>query len=1591
MAVNPNEFADAIKKSAGIKTDSKAPQKGASKTTAQPEAPKNVEDFATAIKQSAFEKKKEPAGESLPPGAEAPTSKLPSPSQSKFDFDSINQRSGILSKEEAERQAEQQQIADKSFTPNDATALNDLLGKHEIFDPNNPFPNARNLAGLGNIPNREPEVSKRPYVKEFENAGLVEQSIKNKLAALKEKSKDRVYSDAEYAEKKKLENDLIQAENLKKKSYRELTIEGTAPVDAIVRTDESGNLLNKTFNRLLAANPTSIALGGAAMSMETQDRFNKLPSQFATGLNYLKGIEPVIYERLTNSIAKGEPISETQIASITAQGLDIEQERLRRDMEKAAITAKPDADKLQMMGSEMTQLKNTIDGYEEKVKSLQLSVPEIADYKEKINQYNSLVAQAKPLQEKLSAVNNIYTKRAEELAKVRKSNLLDNKEVLRSFLSEGIAEIGDQDKEMISDIKKKLAPSGNAVSDYLFGHTWNYSEDDIKFFAEKYAKQNGLDPASPQVQDAIKYLQDNEGAMIMQNSIAKAGGIREFGKGLADPIRQTFNSLEDLGKKSAAVYAESQSLGSTNVSESRLKKEDTGVRGVLNDVIKGSGQFLTQAGLMYAAGVPVAGAGEALLGRAGVAALEGDIAFGDMAAKDLLGKALYKGKNPIAVFTSSYAMAYDSNLKQALNYTSDNTLAKRAAAINSAMEGATELFLSPLEIAEGIVHKFSKGQTTDLLKILSDKSLKNDPSKLRQYVEKGVKGILGTAKVAGAEIGEELVSQISDYVTNMYLNPNSESFKNRDLLQEFGTTAYQTGLTMAVPALLNGIGAMRANTFTKGSLMVAAQNRQKMFDAYKKDLAEGKIDQNTFNTNVSLLNTAAQANDELPKKADGTSLTTDEKANYIFSRVTEAVMQKKLNSLDDAAQKQILNKKIVEQQNYRAKILGNEEITTDPSYKVDGNEVSKNDFIRIAKSENADDYNFQVSNDEETQALLRKIGGVDEEEAPPEQQKADDLELLTTLKGKETVPSFEYNGIIANPDLAYREIADQALGFTRKGDERVPHEFGGQEDQAREKYGDVIVDRAIELYPAEEVAKDSGITGIDHEEIKRQMQPITDKMADIEREFKNNGLEIDWDYDNEITVTDKDGNIVDPSEIPDALKKQAANYEKATQTLADFSPVAYVESLKESRKKITGEDVKIKYGGTDKDLEGNPQKQWMKPMETSEQATNRLAEFVEASDYKGREQSTFIDRKGESIEVKLRNDDGKWNWYEPKSKKPFASFDNAKDAIKFIQEQPFWDNGELNKYGRNDAYFAKVKADHIKTELENGNIIEDINDGKISKEDAVKIIKSAGLEVPKDILELEDKSEQPNIKEQEPQPKKSSKLAKFKEKHLTKKEVEPDEDTEDVDMENQVSIKTVYQNRDEVPVGTRVYVPQFGYATILETADAIKFGTKDGIMIKLDNPTKRTGETQILWTFDNLKIDKNEGKLTPEEEVENAINGEYYVGDEQYQHNLQTSLNQIKDIAGREDDVARLTAMLDYLKEKRAAAELANKEVSEKVAALEAEKQQKLNEITKPEISFETGLSLNDLARTTELNRQQHDDIKAKLAILKNIINCLWL
>lgn len=110
----------------------------------------------------------------------------------------------------------------------------------------------------------------------------------------------------------------------------------------------------------------------------------------------------------------------------------------------------------------------------------------------------------------------------------------------------------------------------------------------------------------------------------------------------------------------------------------------------------------------------------------------------------------------------------------------------------------------------------------------------------------------------------------------------------------------------------------------------------------------------------------------------------------------------------------------------------------------------------------------------------------------------------------------------------------------------------------------------------EEKSQEKPLEAVEQKEVIRQMKPFTDRMAEIEREFKNNQFEIDTDYDNEIIVTDKKGEIVDAEELPDNLRKLAADYEKATSKLGDFDNTAMQKALAESRKVTETEAVEVK-------------------------------------------------------------------------------------------------------------------------------------------------------------------------------------------------------------------------------------------------------------------------------------------------------------------------------------------------------------------------------------------------------------------------------
>lgn len=653
------------------------------------------------------------------------------------------------------------------------------------------------------------------------------------------------------AEKKE---QLEEVDLLVKKLARQMTKVSAVGTGALVRTDESGNLL-KAGADWLADNfsLTHILLSDKKNLID--DRVKQLPPEFLTGLNYMKYADKVVAERIARALANGQPISESQIATISHYGLDIEKDQLDEKFAAGGMS------------------QEEYDG------------------------------------KKVALQERSY------------ENLVGNKESLRSFMSSQIAEHLDSVYNEFQTTRPGSFFTGPMSK--VFGARWNYSDQDIANAAQVVARANGLDIDDARVKEAVKYLQDNEGAMILQNSISKGGWTRALGKGLAQPIRGIASTVSALSQTDAEQYAAAQSQGNVNIAEQNVKRIEDSWEGKVGQVFEGFGQLVSQVGLGYLGGGAIAGLGRAAIGTVGAEALAAGIPAAEIGTGVRIGQNILKSKDALSTFLTTYATTYGDNKKTALGYTADDTTATITANILTGLESLAEGALSPVGLFKGISKNFLAPKTLakGIINIVDDVAIANKSAAIKKLVYETVKEPI---KIVGTEVGEELVTALGDYAANAYLNPQSQSFQDRDLKEEMLTTAGQTGLTMVIPALVGGVSAANANSFSKGSLLLAAQNTQHFIDDLQVRLHNGEITQDEYNERASLINTAAVANAKIPRKADGTKLNSQEKADYIYSRSSEALLAKQLEDNTDEAEKAIINQKIADQQQFRTKILNNE-------------------------------------------------------------------------------------------------------------------------------------------------------------------------------------------------------------------------------------------------------------------------------------------------------------------------------------------------------------------------------------------------------------------------------------------------------------------------------------------------------------------------------------------------------------------------------------------------------------------------------------------------------------------------------------------
>ena len=260
-----------------------------------------------------------------------------------------------------------------------------------------------------------------------------------------------------------------------------------------------------------------------------------------------------------------------------------------------------------------------------------------------------------------------------------------------------------------------------------------------------------------------------------------------------------------------------------------------------------------------------------------------------------------------------------------------------------------------------------------------------------------------------------------------------ESFNNskpKEIISTSSTVSSTGGLPKISQLILDG----GANNLSKESLLTVAQNPKYFIDDMQTRLDNGEMQQEDFNDKVALINTAQVVNKKLPLKANGQRLNTDEKADYIFSRVSEAALDKKIKESNDVAEQEILKQKIVEQQNFRKKILTNEVPITQAENSQ--TEVTQNTQAQSNDSKNAED----ATN---TESIV-----------------ADEATVQLVKDNVGDVTGFIYPNAINTADAegitnVLKEASDQW------------HDTGSR-NVAVETFGQNIIDAAIKMFPQQE-------------------------------------------------------------------------------------------------------------------------------------------------------------------------------------------------------------------------------------------------------------------------------------------------------------------------------------------------------------------------------------------------------------------------------------------------------------------------------------------------------------------------------------------
>lgn len=265
------------------------------------------------------------------------------------------------------------------------------------------------------------------------------------------------------------------------------------------------------------------------------------------------------------------------------------------------------------------------------------------------------------------------------------------------------------------------------------------------------------------------------------------------------------------------------------------------------------------------------------------------------------------------------------------------------------------------------------------------------------------------------------------------------------------------------------------------------------------------------------------------------------------------------------------------------------------------------------------------------------------------------------------VSRFQKSGGKADIDSVTKWLADNGyLKATPQAQEEVTTEEAPKGKLGRrERLAKLFEEPKVEVSPTTEEAVVEATPEMTPEEVRINMKPITDEMANVEMEFSNNGYSIDWDYDNEIIITDnKTGDIVDTEELPEKLLPLAAQYEKATAGLAGYDFESYRKALEQSRKDVGGietEFEEVKPAALPEKIE--PKKQREKIEYVANKLRGKVKELIgNAKGTLSRNEVNIFEREIESLEKKAIQE-GNFSFDEKRGNPNYEKIDGKEQKV----------------------------------------------------------------------------------------------------------------------------------------------------------------------------------------------------------------------------------------------------------------------------------------------------------------------------------------